>query len=783
MAARSVTEQDFDYGRSPICKRMYERYKTATDAEGENRDRGLEALKFRNGEQYSGEDITRLKADNRPYDVYNQIPQFIHKVTNNMRANMAQTRFIAGTDADEEVAEVYEDLARAIQASSEGETAYDIAADMQVTIGWGYWRYITEYENDKSFDQVIKIKQVRNPFTIYDDPHAQAADRLDRRWLIEITDVSKEDFNSEYDRDYDSFDLDGIGNSCPDWATNKTVRVAEYWEVTDEVKYLTRDGVEHDEKPKGVEANNWRRVTKPKVMWYKCTAKEVLEKAEWPGKFIPYVKVIGEELNIDGKVVLSGLVEAMMPGQRQYNYMSNKAREMVALAPNSPWLIDIQSVQGFEKYWSTSNVKNWAYLPYNGKDKNGQELRAPSRSNTSADINAALAMVQQAQQNLYTTTGIYPASLGQASNETSGKAINARKVEGDISNFHYPDNMARAQRAGGVIMEDLIPKIYDGSREIDVMKEDRSTRKVKVNQEFEEKGRKKKLDLTVGTYSVMVTTGPSYTTRRQESAEAMLQLAQSTNLMEVAPDKFYKAQDWPGAEEIAKRYEFTPVVQQLKQAEEQADGPDEKIPPQVEQAMAAAAQQIDGLNAALQDASQQLQTAQADNAAKMADVQNKQADLQLKAQQMQLTAAEQERADQLKMMEIELKGREVAIKEQQLQLEFARLQVEATRPAETAQAPAAPQKVIDPNDKNALLAQVQTLEEGAAMEAQQREMENQLKVAEIEQQAQGTQATLEAVSVLAAEVAGLKQAILAPKMVVRDANGNLAGVVTDANQA
>jgi hypothetical protein len=58
----------------------------------------------------------------------------------------------------------------------------------------------------------------------------------------------------------------------------------------------------------------------------------------------------------------------------------------------------------------------------------------------------------------------------------------------------------------------------------------------------------------VGKYDVVVTTGPSYMTKRQESMDAMSQILQGNpQLWAVAGDLFVKNMDWPGAQELADR--------------------------------------------------------------------------------------------------------------------------------------------------------------------------------------------------------------------------------------
>lgn len=688
------TDNIYDSIKDPVIKRMLSNFKLSSDAENENRKKGLEALKFRKGGKDQWDDtLYNLRTTtNRPAESYNQIPQFVHQVTNDMRLNMPQTKFVPGTDGSKEVAEAREDLARNIQSSSEGEVAYDNACDSQVTIGWGYWRVITEYKDNKSFDQVIKIRWVPNTFKVYDDPNTMLQDYSDRKYLIEIEDMQKDDFNGQYKGkeryqadglnerdDYDSFDLDGIGSAQPSWATKDTVRIAEYWEVTNKRSHLYRNkktGAITSEKPKDMNNYDMREVVTPKVMWYKCTALERLEEREWPGIYIPYIRVSGEMLIIDGTTYFSGLVESMMPAQKQYNYWVNAVTEMVALAPKSPYIAAVGQVKGLEQFWDNANVKNYPYLPYNPIDVNGIQLPPPQRNATGVDISGGSALIQMAQNNFYTTTGLYPASLGQQSNEKSGRAIIARQKEGDVSTFHFSDNLARALRFQGRVFNDLFPKIYDGSRVERVTAEDGSTREVKLNQPFkDEAGQEKTIDMTEGEYDVMVTTGPSYTTKRQEAAESQVQLAQAyPPIMRIAGSNIVRNMDWPGAADIADKLQIVEQAEfpQLK------ENPDLKdVPPEIQAQMQQAQVVIQQLTAQLQQTQAGLVQAEQELKNKQSEFQLKQADLQLKMQDAQTTAQNDAVKNELDKMKLELEGKKLELEGQRLQLERDKMAIEA----------------------------------------------------------------------------------------------------------
>jgi hypothetical protein len=173
-----------------------------------------------------------------------------------------------------------------------------------------------------------------------------------------------------------------------------------------------------------------------------------------------------------------------------------------------------------------------------------------------------------ASEDIKASTGQYNASLGMTSNERSGKAILARQREGDVGTYHYGDNLARGVRHITRQLVDLIPKIYDTQRVARIIGEDGETDMVKIDPMQAEPVKKivnqegvvidKIYNPSVGKYDVVVTTGPGYATKRQEALEAMAQLLQGNpQLWQVAGDLFVKNMDWPGAQEMAKRFAKT----------------------------------------------------------------------------------------------------------------------------------------------------------------------------------------------------------------------------------
>ena len=169
----------------------------------------------------------------------------------------------------------------------------------------------------------------------------------------------------------------------------------------------------------------------------------------------------------------------------------------------------------------------------------------------------ALQEALNASDDMKAIMGLHDASLGARSNETSGRAIMARQREGDVSTFHYIDNLSRAIRHAGRILIDLIPRVYSTPRMIRVLGPEGKPGLARIQpgtRPTQPEGVERIYDLSVGKYDLTVRAGPSFTSRREEAANQMLELVRAfPPVAPVVGDLLARNLDWPGAEEIAER--------------------------------------------------------------------------------------------------------------------------------------------------------------------------------------------------------------------------------------
>jgi hypothetical protein len=573
-SASPSEESEGGDSREKLLEEAKSRLKLSEDATQDERRLALEDLEFRGGKQWHAQDETARAEDGRPCLVINRIPQFIQQVTNDQRQNRPSIKVHAVDDkGDPETAKVIQGLIRHIEYDSNADVAYDTAFDSAATGGFGYFRIVTEYEGPLSFNQAIKIKRIRNPFAVFFDPYSQEPDGSDAKWAFIVEDISKEEYKAQFPNSELSKDeiWTATGNDSPEWVKDGHARIAEYFykeNVTKELVLLSDGTVYPSEEPPqnlpallmaGVNEVRRRTAPVPVIKWCKLNGCEVLEETEWPGAYIPIVPVYGNELYINGKRILEGIVRHAKDAQRMLNYWKSAETEAIALAPRAPFVAAKGQIEGFEADWNTANKRNHAVLEYNPTALNGTVMPPPQRMAVEPAVMAITQASMGAAEDLKATTGIYDASLGGRSNETSGIAIQRRNQQAQTSNFHFIDNLTRSLRHAGRILVDLIPKIYDTARTARIIGDDDEQRVVRINDpEFVEKGEQRLYAMDAGKYDVTVSVGPSYASKRQEAVASMLELSKSIPAIgQAAPDLIVKSMDLPGAPELAERLKKT----------------------------------------------------------------------------------------------------------------------------------------------------------------------------------------------------------------------------------
>lgn len=546
------------------------------------RKQAIEDMRFAHVDGGQWDEEAREKRANRPRFTINRIAGAISQVVGDQRQNRTAIKVRpVSSGADEKTANIFNGLIRNIESLSKASNAYDAAFDEAVTGGFGGWRILTEFNDDDIFEQDIKIQPINSAASsLYFGP-SKEYDKRDAPYAFVVTDMPIHEFKSRWPKSQASSFTDSrlSNSSCNDWFQGDTVRVAEYWKkepVKKQIALLSDGRVIDSEEEKsvldelaqqGVTVIKTREVKSHKITMYTMNGNELLDKPKkWAGKYIPLVPVYGKVHHIEGRTFVKGMVRDAKDPQRIYNYETSQAIETSALTPKDPYWMTKEMAAGHEASLSTFNKKNAPFMFYNPDSKHPGP---PTRTGAPSLQQATLAMIAQASQDIHATTGLEPASMGNVPELKSGKAIQAQQAMGDRGSFIYSDNLQKSIQYTGEILVDLIPRIYDTQRTVRVLNVDGSSELVEINKEINQTimdsqtGDKNIVnDLTIGKYDVVTDSGPSFATKRAESAEQLIQLAGSSpQIQALAMDLIVSNLDINNSEELTKRVRLAMIKQ------------------------------------------------------------------------------------------------------------------------------------------------------------------------------------------------------------------------------
>lgn len=526
-----------------------------------NREAALDDKKFAAGEQW--DPIVLEQRKGLPCLVINNIPQFTAQLVGDWRESRKAIKVVPSYDEDQDVASVRGDLIRAIEMQSRADRIYDTAFESLVQCGDGDFRISVEYARDDVFDQDIFIRPIEDALAVVWDRFSVDPTGRDAKHVFVDDRLPKDEFK----RKWPEADPTQLSSDVPmdvlkveNWIDDESYRVTEYWRLVERDRLL---GLFENGRIFEITAENQQTVIAQngypvKTRVAKCSYAQmhlVTGFAILAGPYeyrlnrLPIVRMSGRITNISGRRVRYGLVRFMKDPVRLKNFWRSVAAEQLGYAPKAQWIAPESAVEGREEAFRKSHFSRDPLIIYN----DGAES-PPARLDPPAPQAALLNEAQVNAQDMKDVTGIHDASLGIRSNETSGRAIQARQREGDIASLTFYDNANAAVLEAGDVINQLIPQIYDGTRVIRCLGEDEQLKFRRINDPMDPDA----VDLSVGMFDVTLTTGTSYTTRRVEAAQAMMDAIQVwPQLMTVAGDLVARAQDWPGADKIAERLEMT----------------------------------------------------------------------------------------------------------------------------------------------------------------------------------------------------------------------------------
>lgn len=553
---------DFDDAQD-FLSWMRKTYSKDHEADDQNRKEMVLDARFVGGDQWDHAVKQRRDTNNKPTLTINRLPAYVAQLVGNRRLNDIGIKVIPDMGGTKKVAQIREGLIRSIQKLSRAQYAYDKAFEQQVIGGLGGFQVNLDYAHDDVFEQDIRINAIPNPLAVVWDQNSVDPSGADAQHVFVTDRMPRRDFKRKYPeaqaKDWDTSDerVRAFG-----WDTADVVQLVSFWRVRTKKRTVAmmKDGSVRDVTD--LDEESWfdevaedsdqipmiRDVQRKYAQMYLCTSQDILAGPyDLPISRVPVFRVPGWELFIEGDRIRWGLIRFLRDPQKLHNYWRSTIAEKLVGAPKAKWVASVEAVEGYENEWRQSHLTDDPLLRYNGSSGAPPVRVAPMEMEP-----ALIEQAGVASQDLREVSNLHEASFGQTSNEVSGRAITARQRVGELGTVIYQDNLNIAIEEAGKVIDQLIPFVYDTPRMIKTLGPDMLTEKqVPVNGYNNDP---ESVDITCGKYAITVTTGPSYTTRRVEAREEMMNMVNAMpQVMAVAADKIVEAQDWPGADEIAQR--------------------------------------------------------------------------------------------------------------------------------------------------------------------------------------------------------------------------------------
>jgi hypothetical protein len=680
-----LTKQYQSPGDQKIIETARKRFEQARTADTNQRQRELEDLQFYAGEQWPADVLLSRQGlpgnavsgqppvPARPSLTIDKTRQPVRSVLNEERQSELGVEIVASNDfgdtesavSDEEI-ELREGLVRRVQRESQAPDARSWAFARAVIAGRGYWRVVTKYA-PRSMDQDIKVERIYNQACVTLDPTHEQPDGSDAEWGFIWTDVPLDRYKRDYPKAYDGRRnaLSGLGNQdwrqlgdeLPNWFTgdgdSRAVRVGEYWYVDLQPVTLVQldNGTMIDQRDVDeathvlAEDEDGETITRPDterlIKWVKLDGVQVLEKTDWPGQYIPIVKVVGEELQpYDSERRAEGMIRPARDSQRGFNVMVSKLVEQIGLSPIPPWMIPEGGDEGYETEYALSTTRTLPALhfrPTTGGD-NPQPLPPPTRTSITTDISAIGAAIKTFDDGILSTTAVPDVSLGNidpALKRAGNAGIQQALTQARQGTSHYLDNLARSIRYEGMIVNDLLYPLFPPGRLARMVAKSGDSVTVPIGQHVIKHPETQQFTTTLppqngtppqpvtaattgaklytltkdASFQVTIKVTKNYETRRQAQESMLSELVQADpQLMTVIGDLLFKYSDGEGHQELEERLKavLVPPVQAMLQANGST-----VVPPQVQA-------QIAQLTAKLQQAMQVIQGKQVEQQAMLA---------------------------------------------------------------------------------------------------------------------------------------------------------------------
>jgi len=276
-------------------------------------------------------------------------------------------------------------------------------------------------------------------------------------------------------------------------------------------------------EPVRIEDSKWEE--ERIVMRYKIAGDFILEQEEFPSSFSPVIFVDQNSYyDKNGKQITKSFFNDCVDTQKYINYLRTQSAYILKITRYDQYMGSKKNVQSLDSQRAWGDPTNTKGLLTYDESPNGNNPEPLIRPELSQSL---FTQYELAVEDLYRTTGLYPTRMGADGNETSGVAVRERTKQGNYATQPFRTNINLAIEAGGQVLNEMIPRVYDSERVVALMKPDTGMENVTINRQADEYGMQVENDIRKGTYKVSLKPGPSYEGQKQEALYSLQDVLQA----------------------------------------------------------------------------------------------------------------------------------------------------------------------------------------------------------------------------------------------------------------
>lgn len=563
----------------------------------------------------------------------------------------------SSTAASDDTAEVYSGIIRAIESRSKARWVYSQAGKKAIDTGFSCWRVEQDWADTDSFDQDLFIRAIH--------------DAVDRVWFLgNYQEQTAEDApgviieheisEAEAEERFPGRTVKSLGASRTSSAyyhRRSGIRIGELIYKKPETKtiYKTESGevvTEEDAVKLGLDTKTLKsrkRETYTICVRFFDAEGWLSDSEETVFSHLPVIPVLPNFEITDNKPISMGAIEGLMDQQRVINYGISRKVEDTALSPKPKLMISEEQAAGRESKLATMNNNNDPAFVY--RHEEGQPPPYyPQVPGHNAGLSEVIAI---ASQGIEEGAGMFGPNLAKNEGLQSGVAIRRQQHKGDLGTIEYFKALEVAIAHTGKVLVKAIPRLIPEPVEYTIMKED-GTPDVVMLYKYDPVKDVVYNDLKAGVYDVECDIGPAFSSRREETATALVALGNiDPTMIMMNSDILLNSQETPGMKLAAERARAKLIKEGVIPEWQLTDEEKERIdaamaqaaanPPPPDPMMVAAQAEADKAKA-------QSDKAQYDMQRSLYELQQKQQQIDFDQQKQKLELMASQQADSVKML-------------------------------------------------------------------------------------------------------------------------------------